>query len=86
MLRKRGREHFECVVFVCLCVCIGEAMRNLQYEEYLRLITVCYVSPAQFLALIRKKIRMVALCFFPGFLGQHGYHGDSVTAVGFGTG
>ena len=92
VVRKSGREHYECgytcmcvCVFVSMCVYIGEAVRNIYCEEYLRLITVCYVSPAQFWAHVRKQIRMVAVCFIPAFLGQHGYHGDSVTAIGFGT-
>ena len=31
---------------------------------------MCYVSPAQFLAHIRKHIKIVAICFITDFLGQ----------------
>lgn len=48
--------------------------------------TACYFSPAQFLANIRKLIRITAaVCFFPAFLGHNDYRGDSVTAVGIDT-
>ena len=67
---------------VCVCVYWCSCEEYL-CQEYLRLIPVCYVSPAQFLAHIRKHIKIVAICFITDFLGQHGYHGDSVTAVGF---
>lgn len=52
---EREREHicmWECM-YVCIYVYIAEAARNLYCEEYLRLITVCYVSPAQFIAHVR---------------------------------
>ena len=44
---------------------------------------MCYVSPAQFLAHIMKCIKIISICFITDFLGLHGYHGDSVIAVGF---
>ena len=43
-------------------------------------ICVC-LCPIQFLAHIRHQIGL--LFFFSAFLGQLGYHGGSVTAVGF---
>lgn len=81
----RGEEESMYVYgYVCMYVYIAKAARDLYCQEYFRLITVCYVSPAQFLAHIRNQTRAVVVCFSPAFLGQHHYHSDSMTAVGFG--
>lgn len=80
-----GFEKKNVCVWTCMYICVYCLSHESNYnKKYLRLITVYYVSYIQFLVHIRKKMEGCDVWFFSAFLSHHGYHGDSVNAVGFG--